>query len=88
MTNAGFKATNGQINKNQPYFYDACEQPNVVAVEAKPAADGFVIALISQYKALNNALQNNQFKRPLVLQSSESPRSSSSFSPHKKPYCI
>lgn len=44
----------------------------VFAVEAKPAADGFVIALIGQYKTLNNELQNNQFKRPLVLKSSES----------------
>ena len=42
------------------------------AVEAKPSADSFVIALTGQYKALNNALQNNQFKRPLVLKSTES----------------
>ena len=45
---------------------------NAYAVEAKPSADGFAIALIGQYKALNNALQNNPFKRPLVLKSSES----------------
>ena len=43
------------------------------AVEAKPSADGFAIALVGQYKALNNALQNNSFKRPLVLKSTESP---------------
>ena len=42
------------------------------AVEAKPSADSFVIALTGQYKALNNALQNNRFKRPLVLKSTES----------------
>lgn len=46
---------------------------NAFAVEAKPSAEGFVIALTGQYKALNNALQNNQFKRPLVLKSTESP---------------
>ena len=46
---------------------------NAFAIEAKSSADGFVIALIGQYKALNNALQNNQFKRPLVLKSTESP---------------
>ena len=43
------------------------------ALEATPSADSFVIALIGRYKALNNDLQNNQFKRPLVLKSSESP---------------
>ena len=46
---------------------------NAFAVEEKPSSDGFAIALIGQYKALNNALQNNPFKRPLVLKSSESP---------------
>ena len=34
--------------------------------------DNFVIALLGQYKALNNALADNQFKRPLVLNSTES----------------
>ena len=43
------------------------------ALEATSSADSFVIALIGQYKALNNDLQHNQFKRPLVLKSSESP---------------
>lgn len=43
------------------------------AVDAEPAkTDGFVIALLGQYKALGNALSNNQFKRPLVLNSTES----------------
>lgn len=36
-------------------------------------ANNFVIALTSQHKALNKELMNNQFKRPLVLKSSESP---------------
>ncbi len=45
---------------------------NAFAVEAKPSADGFAIALVGQYKALNNALQNNPFNRPLVLKSTES----------------
>ena len=45
---------------------------NAFAVEAKPSADSFAIALIGQYKALNNALQNNPFKRQLVLKSTES----------------
>ena len=43
------------------------------AAKDKLPADGFVIALIGQYKALNSELQNNQFKRPLVLKSNESP---------------
>ena len=42
------------------------------AAEAKSSADSFVIALTGQNKALNKELQNNQFKRPLVLKSSES----------------
>lgn len=42
------------------------------AAEAKSSAESFVIALTGQYKALNKELQNNQFKRPLVLKSSES----------------
>jgi hypothetical protein len=46
---------------------------NVFAAEAKPATDGFVIALTGQYKALNSELQNNQFKRPLILKSTELP---------------
>ncbi len=46
---------------------------NTFAAETKSSAEGFVIALTRQYKALNNELQNNQFKRPLVLKSSESP---------------
>ena len=45
---------------------------NAFAVEAKPSANGFAIALIGQYKALNNELQNNPFKRQLVLKSTES----------------
>lgn len=36
------------------------------------SANNFVIALTSQYTALNKELINNQFKRPLVLKSSES----------------
>ena len=38
-------------------------------------ADSFVTALIGQYKVLDSQLQNNQFKRPLVLKSTESPDS-------------
>ena len=44
---------------------------NAFAVETKQSADGFAIALIGHYKALNNALQNNPFKRQLVLKSTE-----------------
>ena len=36
------------------------------------AANSFVTALMGQYKFLSNDLQQNQFSRPLVLQSSES----------------
>ena len=46
---------------------------NTFAAETKSSAEGFVIALTRQYKALSSELQNNQFKRPLVLKSSESP---------------
>ncbi len=48
---------------------------NQAFAKDKLAADGFVIALMGQYKALSNELQNNQFKRPLVLKSNESPDS-------------
>ena len=46
---------------------------NTFAAETKSSAEGFVIALTREYKALSSELQNNQFKRPLVLKSSESP---------------
>ena len=42
---------------------------------ANPSADNFVNALLGQHKALNKELLNNQFKRPLVLYSTESPES-------------
>ena len=48
---------------------------NQAFAKEKLAADGFVIALMGQYKALGSELQNNQFKRPLVLKSNESPDS-------------
>ena len=48
---------------------------NQAFAKDKFAADSFVIALMGQYKALSNELQNNQFKRPLVLKSNESPDS-------------
>ena len=48
---------------------------NAFAAKDNPSADSFAIALVGQYKALNNGLQNNQFKRPLVLKSTESPDS-------------
>ena len=39
---------------------------------ATPSADNFVNALLGQHKALKNELLNNQFNRPLVLNSTES----------------
>ena len=45
---------------------------NQTFAKDKLPADGFVIALMGQYKALSSELQNNQFKRPLVLKSNES----------------
>ena len=48
---------------------------NQVFAKDKLAAEGFVIALTGQYKSLASELQNNQFKRPLVLISNESPDS-------------
>ncbi|MBC7755913.1 MAG: hypothetical protein H7Z20_04560 [Bdellovibrio sp.] len=48
---------------------------NQASAKDKLAAEGFVIALTGQYKALASELQNNQFKRPLVLKSNESPDS-------------
>lgn len=42
------------------------------AEKVNPSADNFVNALIGQHKTLNNELINNQFKRPLVIYSTES----------------
>ena len=50
-----------------------CQQANVYAATA--SADNFVNALIGQHNALKNELTNNQFNRPLVLYSTESPDS-------------
>ena len=46
-----------------------------IAEAVKPSADNFVNALLGQHKTLKNELLNNQFKRPLVLYSTESPDS-------------
>ena len=46
-----------------------------IAHAANTSADNFVIELLGQHKALNQELLNNQFKRPLVLYSTESPNS-------------
>lgn len=43
-----------------------------VAAETKQSADNFVLTLTHQYKILSKELKNNQFNRPLALQSSES----------------
>ena len=43
-----------------------------LANAANPSSDNFVNALLGQHKALKNELLNNQFKRPLVLYSTES----------------
>ena len=48
---------------------------HTIANAANPSADNFVNALLGQHKALNKELLNNQFKRPLVLYSTESPES-------------
>lgn len=48
--------------------------PNALTAEAESVkTDGNVTALLSQYKALNKSLADNQFKRPLVLNSTETP---------------
>ena len=44
-----------------------------IADTLNPSADNFVNALLGQHKTLKNELLNNQFKRPLVLYSTESP---------------
>ena len=48
---------------------------HALADTANPSADNFVTALLGQHKTLKNELLNNQFKRPLVLYSTESPDS-------------
>ena len=48
---------------------------HTIANAANPSADNFVNALLGQHKTLNKELLNNQFKRPLVLYSTESPES-------------
>lgn len=39
----------------------------------KPSADNYAAALLSQHKALSKRLADNQFNRPITLNSSESP---------------
>ncbi|PPD09895.1 MAG: hypothetical protein CTY27_07800, partial [Methylotenera sp.] len=39
----------------------------------KPNADNYAAALLSQHKALSKRLANNQFNRPITLNSSETP---------------
>lgn len=47
--------------------------PDTSVAQAKPSkTDGPVTTLLDQYKALKKPLANNQFKRPLVLNSTES----------------
>ena len=46
---------------------------NTFATEEKASAENFVIALTGKYKVLNSELRDSQFKRPVVLKSSESP---------------
>ena len=48
---------------------------HALADNENPSADNFVNALLGQHKTLKNELLNNQFKRPLVLYSTESPDS-------------
>ena len=48
---------------------------HTIANAASPSTGNFVNALLSQHKALIKELLNNQFKRPLVLYSTESPES-------------
>lgn len=45
----------------------------LLANVASPKTAGYVTALLNQHQALNKSLSNNQFKRPLVLNSTESP---------------
>ena len=50
-------------------------QFNAWAVNAeKPNADNFAAALLNQHKALSDRLADNQFNRPITLNSSESPQ--------------
>lgn len=44
---------------------------NANAIKDSQDVDGFILPLMDQYKALNSQLKNNQFKKPLVLQSAE-----------------
>ncbi len=48
---------------------------NVWAINAeKPNADNYAAALLSQHKTLSKRLSNNQFNRPITLDSSETPQ--------------
>lgn len=48
---------------------------NVWAINAeKPNADNYAAALLSQHKVLSKRLSNNQFNRPITLDSSETPQ--------------
>ena len=48
-----------------------CISPPSQAGEAKISSENYAIALQKQYQLLNPALLNNQYKRPLVLNSTE-----------------
>lgn len=51
----------------------AVTSANSLAIASEQSSDNFVIALLGQHKLLNKALADNQFRRPLVLNSTESP---------------
>ena len=64
-----------QIMLNLMLLITLLTSQHALADTANPSADNFVTALLGQHKTLKNELLNNQFKRPLVLYSTESPDS-------------
>ena len=53
-------------------FVMVCINTQSMAAEPNSSRDNFAIALQKQYQLLNKSLLNNQFNRPLVLNSTES----------------
>ena len=64
-----------QIMLNLLLLITLLTSQHALADNENPSADNFVSALLGQHKTLKNELLNNQFKRPLVLYSTESPDS-------------
>ena len=70
-----FKQAKRMATKLKLIFLILLTSQQALADTANPSADNFVNALLGQHNVLAKELLNNQFKRPLVLYSTESPDS-------------